>query len=190
LKQANYYRGLSLIELGNMPGAEPDLVKAYEQYPNSFDLVIALTRVYYANEKYGSAYLQIVAANSLDETPQQQAQVYYWSALIQEKRDQPRDALQAWRALLALPASVMTPEMRKEAQEHVSALVTPTATLKASQRTATAAATAKTGTPRPKTTGTPTSPSPTRTPKPPAGTATPKTPPPKVTVTPTPTAKP
>jgi tetratricopeptide (TPR) repeat protein len=178
LKQANYYRGLSLIELDNMAGAEPDLVKAYEQYPDSFELVIALTRVYYANEKYGSAYLQIVAANSLDETPQQQAQVYYWSALIQEKRDQPLDALQEWRALLALPASVMTPEMRKEAQAHVSALVTPTATLKASQRTATAAAAAKTGTPKPTTTGTP---------KPPTGTATPKTPTPKVTVTPTPT---
>jgi tetratricopeptide (TPR) repeat protein len=190
LKQANYYRGLSLIELGNTAGAEPDLEKAYEQYPDSFELILALTRVYYANEKYGSAYLKIVAANSLDETPQQQALVYYWSALIQEKRDQPRDALQAWRALLAMPVSVMTPEMRKEAQVHVSALVTPTATLKASHLTATAAAAAKTSTSKPKTTGTPMSASPTMTPKPSAGTATPKTPTPKVTVTPTPTGKP
>jgi tetratricopeptide (TPR) repeat protein len=178
MKLANYYRGLSLIELGNMTGAETDLVIAYEQYPNSFELDLALARVYYANEKFGSAYLQIVAANSLDETPQEQALVYYWSALIQEKRDQPRDALQEWRALLALPASMMTPEMRKEAQEHVNALVTPTSTLKASRLTETAAATAKTSTPKPKTTGTP---------KPPPGTATPKTPTPKVTVTPIPT---
>jgi tetratricopeptide (TPR) repeat protein len=181
LKRANYFRGLSLIELGNMAGAEPDLVKAYEQYPDSFELGIALTRVYYANEKFGSAYLQIVAANSLDETPQEQAQVYYWSALIQEKRDQPRDALQEWRALLALPANVMTPEMRKEAQQHVDVLVTPTSTPRASQRTATAAAAAKTGTAKPKATGTP---------KPSAGTEIPKTPTPRVAVTPTPTTKP
>jgi hypothetical protein len=127
----------------------------------------------------------------MDETPQQQALVYYWSALIQEKRDQPRDAIQEWRALLALPASVMTPEMRKEAQDHVSALVTPTATLKASHRTATAAAAAKTGTPKPKTTGTPTLPLSTGTPKPPVGTVSPKTPTPtsKVAITPTPTSK-
>ncbi|MCJ7432774.1 MAG: tetratricopeptide repeat protein [Anaerolineales bacterium] len=190
LKRANYYRGLSLIELGNMAGAEPDLVKAYDQFPDSFELDIALTRVYYANEKYGSAYLQIVAANALDDTPQEQALIYYWTALIQEKRDQPRDALQEWRALLALPASAMTPEMRKEAQAHISNLVTPTATLKASQRTATAAAAVRTATPKLKTTGTPTPTLPKRTSKPPAGTATSKTPTPKVTVTPTSTAKP
>lgn len=193
LKQANYYRGLSLIELGNTAGAEPDLEKAYEQYPDSFELILALTRVYYTNEKYGSAYLKIVAADALDETPQQQAQIYYWSGLIQEKRDQPLDALKAWRALLALPANVMTPEMRKDAQEHVSALVTPTPTLKASHRTATAAAAAKTNTPKSKPTGTPTPPASTVTPK--SGTATPKTPTPKtptpkITVTPTPTTKP
>ena len=180
---ANYYRGLSLIELGKMADAEPDLEKAYEQYPDSFELNLALTRVYYTNGKYGSAYLQVVAANSLDETPQEQAQIYYWTALIQEKRDAPLDALQEWRALLALPANVMTPEMRKEAQTHLSALVTPTSTLKAGQRTATAAA-AKTGTAKPKATGTPT-------PKPPTATNIPsKTPTPKSTVTRTPTSKP
>lgn len=151
---AYYYRGLAHAELGNMEEAVPDLERAFDAYPDSFELSLALTRAYYETGKYGSAYLKIVAARSLDETPQQQAQVYYWTALIQEKRDEPREALKEWLALLALPSNVMTPQMRSEAEKHVAQLVTPTATLRASQKTATAAAQKSTSTPTPKTTST------------------------------------
>jgi tetratricopeptide (TPR) repeat protein len=172
---AYYYRGLSYAELDNMDKAVPDLERAFDAYPDSFELNLALTRAYYETGKYGSAYLKIVAARSLDETPQQQAQVYYWTALIQEKRNEPREALKEWLALLALPANVMTPEMRTEAQKHVAQLVTPTVTPRPAQKTATAAAAAKTSTalankptvtPAPKITFTPS-------PKAPPGTPTP-----------------
>lgn len=106
---------------------------------------LALLRGYFAAEKYGSAY-PVEALKSLAETDEETAIMLYWRGLVQEKREEPKDAIKAWEALLEMDEDVMTPEMRKEAQAHLSKLIPATAT-----------ATQWTSTPAPKKSATPTS---------------------------------
>jgi tetratricopeptide (TPR) repeat protein len=166
-REAYLYRFLSNVELGNGAEADKDLDAAIRFYPDLFDANLALVRAHILNERYGSAEQAITKAESLAETDEQKALIYYWAALVYEKRENSKKAVEYWQLLLDLPKDAMTADMRKQAEEHLLALATPTSSVKPSQ------------TPKPSTTKptTPTKPvTPTRTP-----TVAPKTP------TPTPT---
>jgi tetratricopeptide (TPR) repeat protein len=183
--RAFLYRGLTYTELEDYERSVPDLEKAYEQYPDSFELNLALTKSYYVDEKYGSAYLKAESLSTLAQSQEQQALVYYWRALINEKRDLSAEAIKDWQLLLTMPSSAMSAEMRKEAQEHLKVLVTPTTsptftiTPKAGSKTVTPTVKAgsATATPKPGTlTVTPTAGTTTATPKTGAGGTATKTP--------------
>jgi tetratricopeptide (TPR) repeat protein len=131
------YRGLANLELGNLDEAEYDYRKALDYYPESFDANLGLTRTYYSKEEFGSAYLQAEAAYPLAADNREKALALYWRALCQEKRGNFKDAIKDWRALLALPESAMTPQMRNDAQVHLTAIVTPTNTPKGGVKTPT-----------------------------------------------------
>jgi tetratricopeptide (TPR) repeat protein len=158
LRRYSIYRGLAHLELGNADEAVTDLERAYSVDDGNFDVNLALAHAYYLQEKFGNAFLRIEATRSLAETDEQTALVHYWRALIQEKREQPEDAITEWRALLAMDEEVMTPEMRAEAEEHLKTIVTPTGTPKPGSVTATRTPN-RTRTPTPRVT-------PTRTPTP------------------------
>jgi len=128
LSLAYYKRGVSYLEIDKVNEAEADLEKSLELSQNSFALSLGFARVYLLQEKYGSAFIKIEEASSLVQTSQEQALVYYWRALIQEKRNMSQDALQNWDALLNMPADVITIEMLSVARAHKEILVLSTAT--------------------------------------------------------------
>lgn len=148
--QARLFHGLTLVELERGPEAVFELEHALDFYPESFIAHLGLTRAYYLDEKFGSAALEADTALLFAETDEQKAQVYYWRARSYDKQpSRLADAKRDWEALLALPESSMPAAWRREAQQRLIALTTPSVTPTITK------------------TGTPTkTPSPTRTPTP------------------------
>ncbi len=128
-RPAYLYRGLALLDLGEVDQAQEDFKKAIEYFPDSFDAYLGLTRTSYEQQHFGDAYLQILSTGRLAQTDEQKALVLYWTALIQEKRDQTQAAVSAWQDLLAMPPSSMTSQMRSDAEQHLEELATPTPSL-------------------------------------------------------------
>ncbi|MFZ1040932.1 MAG: tetratricopeptide repeat protein [Anaerolineales bacterium] len=124
--RAYLYRGLSDLELNNVDGADNDIRKAIEFFPKSFVANLGLMRVSYLEGHYGDAFLHISSTSALAQTDQQNALVLYWTGLIQEKRNDPNDAITAWQALLAMSPDAMTSQMRDDATQHLAALTTGT----------------------------------------------------------------
>jgi tetratricopeptide (TPR) repeat protein len=136
-RRAFIYRGQANLELGNLDEADNDYKKALGFFPDSFDANLGLTRTYYVKEQFGSAYLQAEVAYSKAANNRERALALYWRALSQEKRGNFKDAIKDWQALLALPESAMTPQMRNDAEVHLRAIVTPTSTPKGGAKTPT-----------------------------------------------------
>jgi hypothetical protein len=95
-------------------------------YSNLFEANLGVIRTHFLNERYGSAEQAVGKTESLAETDEQKALIYYWAALVFEKREKPEDAAAYWQLLLDLPEEAMTAEMRTEAEEHLLELVTAT----------------------------------------------------------------
>lgn len=125
MKKYLVYRGLSNIELSNFIGAEEDLSAVVEEDPESFEARLGYAKALYGLEKFGSAFLQAESMRVLADTDEERALELYWRALIQEKRNDTRDAIKSWQDLLKLEEEVMTSEMRQEAQDHLKTLVPP-----------------------------------------------------------------
>ncbi len=158
-QQVYLYRAFCLLETGDPKEAQADFERAIPFLTETFEIKIGLTRSYYAQEKYGNAYQEAEGAMSLAKTDEQHALALYWRALSNEGRIAFKEAVKDWQALLKLPASAMTAEMRSTAEDHLRkiALMTPSPTPKPSTPT-------KTKTPVP--TGGTKTPTPTRTPTP------------------------
>jgi len=160
-------RGLSYLELNNVEGADNDIRKAMEFFPKSFDANLALIRISYLEGHYGDAFLHVSSTSALAQTDQQKALVLYWTGLIQEKRNDPNDAITAWQALLAMSPDAMTSQMRNDATQHLAALATATPTPTAGTETVTPTESGATDTPASTLTSTPAltqTPAPTSTP--------------------------
>jgi len=125
-REAYLYRFLSNVELGSGAEADKDLDATMRFYPDLFDANLALVRAHILNERYGSAEQAITKTESLAETDKQKALIYYWAAIVYEKRENSKKAVEYWQLLLALPKDAMTADMRKQAEEHLLALATPT----------------------------------------------------------------
>ena len=110
---------------------------AVEFFPDSFEANIGLTEIFYKNGTFGSSYLQAETSLSKAETDEEKALALYWRALSHEGRESWGDAIKDWNLLLGMPSSVMTPEMRTEAREHLRNIATPTRTPVAPRVTAT-----------------------------------------------------
>jgi len=146
-RKAYLYRGLSHLELNNIDSADSDIRKAIEFFPISFAANLGLMRVSYDEGHYGDAFLHIGSTEALAQTDQQKALVLYWTGLIQEKRNDPADAITAWKSLLAMSSNAMTSEMRHDAAQHLDALTTGTPTPGGETQTVTPAESGATGTP-------------------------------------------
>jgi tetratricopeptide (TPR) repeat protein len=125
-REAYLYRFLANVELGNGPAADNDLSSVLNFYSNLFEANLGVIRTHFLNERYGSAEQAVGKTESLAETDEQKALIYYWAALVFEKREKPEDAAAYWQLLLDLPEEAMTAEMRTEAEEHLLELVTAT----------------------------------------------------------------
>ena len=155
--------GTAYLRLGNLAGAEINFKRAIEWFPDSFAANIGLTEIYYQKGTYGSAYLQAETAISKAASDSERALALYWRALAHEGRGSWGEALADWRTLMSMPASSMSADMRREAQQHVRGSPTLTATPRGFNPTQTPT---RTPTPRPGDTATPApkSPTPTKTP--------------------------
>ena len=147
LRRFHVYRGLANLELNKVDLAVPDLEAAFDADGTSFTVNLGLVHAYYLQEKFGSAFLKVEALKSLAKTDEQTALALYWRALIQEKRGEAKDAIKTWQDLLKMDASVMSSEMRLEADQHLRQIVTQTNTPKSGTRTATPRAPTRTPTP-------------------------------------------
>ncbi|HMA06294.1 MAG TPA: hypothetical protein VKP68_00435, partial [Ramlibacter sp.] len=156
------YLGTASLRIEDFGQAEYYFKRALEYFPDSFDANIGLTEVMYRQGTYGSAYLQAETSKSKATNDTQKALVIYWRALSQEGREAWGDARKDWAALLEMPESATTVEMRQTAEDHLARLTTPTATPRGGIKTPT-----PTRTPRPGISPTPTrTPTPTATKKP------------------------
>ena len=163
-REAYLYRFLSNVELGNGDQAEEDIDSVLLFDPDSFDVHLGILRTHLLQGRNGSALLELDKTEALAETDEQKALVYFWGAMVYEKRDDPDNAAEYWQLLLDLPEDAMTEDIRAEAEEHLADLVTPTA-----RATPSRTQTPKPRTPTPTKTKTPTrtpSRTPTRTPTP------------------------
>jgi tetratricopeptide (TPR) repeat protein len=122
----------SYLGLNDLNNASINYKKALQFFPNSFDANIGLTEILYKQGTFGSAYLQAETSKSKATNDTQLALAIYWRALSQEGRGSLGDAIKDWKTLLSMPADVMTPEMRKTAEDHLKSIVTATNTPKAS----------------------------------------------------------
>jgi tetratricopeptide (TPR) repeat protein len=130
LRRFHIYRGLASLEMNDAPAAIEYLEEAYDFDEDSFDVNLGLVRAYFLNETFGTAFLKVETLNSIADTEEQQALALYWRALIQEKREETKSAIDDWQELLKMDPDVMTIEMREEAERHLRTMVTPTNTPK------------------------------------------------------------
>lgn len=158
-REANLYRLLANVELGNAAAANADIERVSSAYPNLFEANLGIVRAELLNRRNGNAFLRLARTIELAETNEQKALAYYWAATVHEARSELRDAAKYWELLLDLPEDSMTEEMRETAEKRLLEIRPPTPT------------SSPTRTPTPTRTVTPTV---TRTPTP-ARTATPTT---------------
>jgi tetratricopeptide (TPR) repeat protein len=151
------YLGTASLRTNDVTGAIEYFQRALDFFPDSFDANIGLTEAMYRKGTFGSAYLQAETSKSKAADDTQLALVLYWRALSQEGRNALGDAADDWQSLLAMPADVMTPEMRQTAEEHLANLTTATPTPKGGSKTPTVSPkVSPTSTPKPSGSVTPT----------------------------------
>ena len=127
--QARLYHGLTLVELGRGSEAVFELDHALDFFPDSFIAHLGMVRALFLDGKFGSAALEADTALTFAETDEQKAQVYYWRAKSYDKQpSRLADAKRDWEALLALPENSMPSAWRREAQQRLAALTTPSVT--------------------------------------------------------------
>jgi tetratricopeptide (TPR) repeat protein len=133
-QQVFFFRAMCELEAEKFEDAQTDFERGIPVTGETFEVKVGLTRAYYGQKKYGSAYQQAEGVMALAETDKEKATAYYWRALSQEGRNAFREAIDDWQALLKLPKAAVTTEMRATAEEHLKKLVviTPSPTLKPS----------------------------------------------------------
>lgn len=137
LREAYLYRFLSNVELGDGKAGDEDIDRILSYYPERFDANLAIVRLHYLNERFGSAELAATKTEMLAQTDKEKALIYYWSGLVYEKRNNPKKAVEYWQKLLSLPEDAMTPTMRAEAETRLRELQPATPTITPGGRTAT-----------------------------------------------------
>src|SRR5574340_148089 len=125
---AYLYLGTSYLRINNLAGAEINLRRAVEFFPDSFEANIGLTEIFYKKGTYGTSYLQAETAYSKAKTDQEKALAVYWRALSHKGRKSWGDAIKDWNLLLSFPSGTITSEMRTEARDHLRSIATPTRT--------------------------------------------------------------
>jgi tetratricopeptide (TPR) repeat protein len=156
-RQVYVYLGNANLQLGKLDAAQAGFQNALKFYPDSFDAEIGLTQTFYQLGQFGNAYLQAETSMSKVTNDTQKALALYWRAKSQVGRGSFGNAISDFQTLLSMPASDMTSQMRQDAQNQLSALLTPSLTPTIEPT--------NTRTPKPSDTGTPT-PTETSTPEP------------------------
>jgi tetratricopeptide (TPR) repeat protein len=125
-REAVLYRFLSNVELGRGDTADEDIDRIIAFYPDLFDANLAILRLHLTQKRNGSALLSLERTEPLAKTDGEKALIYYWGAIVYERREEFPKAIQYWERLLNMPESAMTAEMRNVAQKQLLAIRTQT----------------------------------------------------------------
>ena len=112
--------------LGQTYMAQDDYDNALTSYQNalrynsqSFDAGEGAAKAYMAKGEYNNSYIAIIKVEGLIQSDSERARFLYIRALSLEQLNQPDAAYRDWVALLALPVTATTDEMRQKAQVRV-----------------------------------------------------------------------
>lgn len=125
-REANLYRLLANVELGNAAAANADIERVSSAYPDLFEANLGIVRAELLNRRNGNAFLRLARTIELAETDDQKALAYYWAATVYEARSDLRNAAEYWELLLELPEESMTEEMRETAEKRLLEIRPPT----------------------------------------------------------------
>lgn len=128
LVEAQLYRGLVNIELGQGQQAVNDIYIILQSQPQSFDLNLNFGRALLAAGRPGDALGQLNRSYGLAESDEELAQVYYWRAQTLEVIGNIPSAIRDWEALLELPEEAIPEGWIEIAESHIAATVTPAPT--------------------------------------------------------------
>lgn len=127
-----YQRGQAYLGLKDPQRAFEDFDQAFKLNNQSFEAGLGKGIARIAREDYNNAYVDIINVEKLIKTGRQRAEFLYYRALSLDGIGQPEIAYRDWMAILNLPESDTTPEMRATTRQRASALRTPTPTVFAS----------------------------------------------------------
>jgi tetratricopeptide (TPR) repeat protein len=116
---------------GDGQSAYNDFSKALGIDRTSFDASLGIGKAYLLLKQYGNAYNQISRAETMVQSNEQKAAVYYYRAqsyvgLLAESQVKAYVVVREWNSLLALPASAMPQSWRDTAIQQIALLQTPT----------------------------------------------------------------
>lgn len=123
-----YQRAQAYLGLKDPQRAFEDFDQAFKLNNQSFEAGLGRGIARIAREDYNNAYVDIINVEKLIKTGAQRAQFLYYRALSLDGIGQRDIAYRDWMAILNLPESDTTPEMRTTARERAYALRTPTPT--------------------------------------------------------------
>jgi len=127
LRQVDYYRGLSELEIGEYAAAVESFEDAILLFPDWDEPKLQLGRAQYLNGDVADGYSTLQVNSSLAKSDEDKAFIYYWRALALEALDDIENANNDWRRLLNLPKTAMPAEWRRTAEDHLDGIyATPT----------------------------------------------------------------
>ncbi|MFO7623928.1 MAG: tetratricopeptide repeat protein [Anaerolineales bacterium] len=156
LTEVYIFRGKTYIEMGEGQLATNELMTAMRLYPNTFDINLHLGRALLVADRPKDASRQLNSAAKLANSDEELAALYYWRALSGEASNDPLAAIKDWQSLIELPDDVVSAEWIKTANEHLLALIPPTATPTPTRTPTQTITPTPTRTPLPSATATPT----------------------------------
>lgn len=129
LREVDYYRGLSELELGEYEAAVASFENAILLFPNWVEPKLQLGRAQFLSGEVATGYSTLQVNSSLARSDEQRAFIYYWRALTLEALDDFPNADNDWRRLLALPDEAVPDEWARTANNHLAGVYeTPQAT--------------------------------------------------------------
>ena len=121
-------RGILYAEDDRLALAESDLQKALTLQPRSFKTNLYLGQVYFLEDQYYQAYAKLSYAAGLEISDEEMVQVLYWRAQVLEGLSELKTAARDWQTLLDMPEEMVPQSWRRQAQNRLNELITPTRT--------------------------------------------------------------
>lgn len=138
LAEIYLYRGLTYLSLGEGQNAVNDMISARERAVEddriesdpslSFSISLGLGRALIAAERLEDGLAQLNGCQTLAETDEQLAAVYYWRAQAKQTSGNLFGSKNDWEALLELPGDAAPYYWIERAQEQLAGIYTPTPT--------------------------------------------------------------
>ncbi len=117
---AYYIRGVTNLKLGNFASALADLTKALDIDDNHYEAVFYRAQALMQLKRYGDSYNQFLRAEDLATEDKQRAESVYLQAKSSILAGWDKNTRDAYKRLIKLPESVLTPAWVEEARAYLN----------------------------------------------------------------------